>query len=972
MSNKIPTLVLIDGHALAYRAYFGMPTNFSTSAGELTHAVYGFTNMLLVVWKEYNPDYFIVTFDAGDTFRHELYHDYKATREKMPDDLASQIVRIEQLVKAFNMPIFTKEGYEADDLLGTLATQAAAQGIETLIVTGDRDAFQLVGPHIKVVYPGGHNRFNERQLYDEVAVEARFGVPPGQLVDLKALIGDSSDNIPGVRGIGDKTAAKLLQQYGSLAGIYERLDEIALGIRSKLEADRDHAFLSLELGRIITDVPGVALNVEVGKTMDFDLTDVANLFVELEFNTIFNRIPGAPPDKSPKEYATIKPRKTAPTAPDGRYSTIDTANKLSELMAKLKQSQKLAIDVETDSTDEVRANLVGIAITPAAGEGYYIPLRHGLPTEAEALQEPKAPYGQAQDGTKVQPSLFDLSTPDTSTSTPSREASNPPSFPASNLPLTSVQSALAPLLTDPQVIKYMHNAKFDMTVLERHGLPVEPPIFDTMIASWLGNNASDARHGLKDLAREKLNLQMTEIKELIGSGKGQLTMNQIPVEKVTPYAAADVDMTLRLVEALEKPLRDDPKLWHIFETLELPLIYVLKDMELAGIKVDVPALRQMGSQMADRLAELEREIYQVAGLTFNINSTQQLSDVLFGKLGLPTDGLSKTKSGHYSTAAGVLESFKGQHEIIDLILEHRRLTKLKSTYVDALPTMVNPRTGRVHTNYNQIGVSTGRLSSSEPNLQNIPIRSEQGREIRRAFVAEPGWRLISADYSQIELRILAHVAEDPGLLQAFARDEDVHAITAATVLGIPLAEVTKNQRRIAKTVNYGLAYGQSAFGLAQSAGISHTEAREFINIYFEKYPGLKRYIDETKEMALKQGYLTTLLGRRRSFANLAVATGAQRTAIEREAINMPIQGAAADIMKRAMIDLHAELRKQKLQSRLLLQVHDELVLEAPEAEVETLVELTREIMCQAFELKAPLKVEVEVGQNWLEMDQVAG
>jgi DNA polymerase-1 len=441
----------------------------------------------------------------------------------------------------------------------------------------------------------------------------------------------------------------------------------------------------------------------------------------LEFNTIFNRIPGAPPDKSPKEYATVKPRKTAPTAPDGLYSTVDTADKLSELVAKLKQGQKLAVDVETDSTDEVQANLVGIAITPVAGEGYYIPIGHGV-----AFEPPRQVSSQGGDETEVQPSLFDIATPETLTSTPSREASNPPVLQSSNLSLSIVQSALAPVLSDPAITKYMHNAKFDMTVLERHGLAIVPPIFDTMVASWVGNNASDARHGLKELAREKLNIQMTEIKELIGSGKNQLTMNQIPVEKATPYAAADVDLTLRLVEAVEKPLHDDPQLWEIFQTLELPLIYVLKDMELAGIKVDVPTLRQMGSQMAERLAELEREIYQVAGLTFNINSTQQLSDVLFGKLGLPTDGLSKTKSGHYSTAAGVLESFKGQHEVIDLILEHRRLTKLKSTYVDALPTMVNSRTGRVHTNYNQIGVSTGRLSSSEPTSGVLPKLSTTG------------------------------------------------------------------------------------------------------------------------------------------------------------------------------------------------------------------------------------------------------
>jgi len=941
--SKKQTLVLIDGHALAYRAYFGMPATFSTSAGEPTHAVYGFTNMILAVWKEVDPDYFIVTFDRGDTFRHKMYGDYKATREKMPDDLRSQIDRIEQLVKAFNMPVFTKEGYEADDLLGTLANQAAAKNIEALIVTGDRDAFQLVAPNIKVVISG--KRFADREVYDEARVEERYGVTPQQLIELKGLVGDTSDNIPGVKGIGEKGGANLIQEYGTLENIYNHLSDISPSVRKKLEADRDNAFLSRDLGRIITDVPGVELNVEAGKTRDFDLAEVANLFVELEFNTIFNRIPGAPSDKSPQDMATIAIDKAAiPGPPDGTYVTVDTPEKLTELVDKLKKSPRLSVDVETDSTDEVQTNLVGVAITPAAGEGYYIPVRHNGP-------KPQ-PAGQT--------SLFD------SAPTPAPRANDA----SPQLDLSTVQTALAPLLADANITKAMHNAKFDMTVLQRHGMPIEPPIYDTMVASWLGDNAQSARHGLKDLAKEKLNIQMTEIKELIGSGKNQLTMDQVPVAKVTPYAAADVDMTLRLVEFVDKPLAENKQLRHIFQTLELPLIYVLKDMELAGIKLDTDALRQMSAQFGHRLVALEREIQEAAGQSFNVNSTQQLSDVLFDKLGLPTEGLKKTKSGHYSTAAGVLESLQGQHKIIDSILEQRQLAKLQSTYVDALPALVNPQTGRVHTNYNQIGISTGRLSSNNPNLQNIPIRTEQGREIRRAFVAEPGHKLIAADYSQVELRIVAHIAEDPGLLEAFAHDEDIHTATAAAVLGIPQEKVDKYQRRIAKTVNFGLVYGQSAFGLAQSTGMSRDEARDFINTYFEKYPGIKRYIDETKKMALEQGYVATLLGRRRDFSNLAHLKGPQRGAAEREAINMPIQGTAADIMKQAMITLHAQLQRQKLQSRLLLQVHDEVVLEAPDSEVEKAVTLTRESLANAFKLRVPLKVDVEVGQNWLEMEKV--
>jgi len=938
MPPEQPTLVLIDGHALAYRAYFGMPATFNTSAGEPTHAVYGFTNMILAVWREYDPDYFIVTFDRGDTFRHQMYDEYKATREKMPDDLRSQIDRIEQVVRAFNMPVFTKEGYEADDLLGTLANQAAARGIEALIVTGDRDAFQLVAPHIKVLISG--RKFADRLVYDEARVTKRYGVTPKELIDLKGLVGDSSDNIPGVKGIGEKGGAKLIQQYGTLENIYANLDKITRGTRTKLETDRDKAFLSRDLGRIITDVPDVELNIKAGKTRDFDLVKVANLFVELEFNTIFNRIPGAPEDKLPADIATVDlPGPTAPIAPDGNYITVDTPQKLAELTAKLKASPRLAVDVETDSTDEVQTNLVGIAITSAAGQGYYIPLGHGRGAPSQ--------HGR-------QANLFDLPAADT-----------PP-----QLDFETVQNALSSILADGNIIKFMHNAKFDMTVLERHGLPVQPPIFDTMIASWLANNAPGARHGLKDLVREQLNIQMTEISELIGSGKNQITMAQVPIEQATPYAAADVDMTLRLADSLQEPLQATSTLQKIFDDLELPLIYVLKDMELAGIKLDVDALRQMSSEMSRRQAELEQEIHRVADATFNVNSTQQLSEILFDKLGLPTAGLKKTKSGFYSTAAGVLEKLQGQHDIIDLILEYRSLAKLVSTYVDALPALVNPATGRVHTNYNQIGISTGRLSSSNPNLQNIPIRTELGREIRRAFVAEPGRRLIAADYSQVELRILAHIAQDEGLRRAFVNDEDIHASTAAAVLSLPIEQIDKYQRRIAKAVNFGLIYGQSAFGLAQSTDMSREEAQAFIDTYFEKYPGIKTYISDTKKQAAEQGYVQTMWGRRRDFSNLAELKGPQRGAAEREAINMPIQGSAADILKQAMITLHARLREKNLRSQILLQVHDELVLEAPDEEVTEVANLTRAVMSSACELSVPLKVDVEVGHNWLEMEPV--
>ena len=939
MSQEQKTLVLIDGHALAYRAYFGLPDTFTTPSGEKTNAVYGFTNMLLAVWKEYTPDYFIVTFDKGDTFRHTLYPEYKGTREKMPDDLRSQIKRIEDLVRAFNMPVYVKEGYEADDLLGTLANQAAKEGILSLIVTGDRDIFQLIKPNIKVVYPGGRGKFNQRIIYDEAAVEKRYGVPPNKLVDMKAMVGDSSDNIPGVKGIGEKGAAKLLQQFASLDEIYANLDKLSKGIRAKLENDRDNAYLSRKLGRIITNVPGIELKLEEGRTNDFNLVDVANLFVELDFNTIFQRIPGAPADKTPQDIATLQPTAAkAPTPPDGDYIAITTPDALNTLISQLKQSDRLSVDVETDSTDEVQTNLVGIAITPAAKKGYYIPVGHGAATTVG---------GQA--------SLFDTS----------MQESN-----AHQLDIASVQKALAPVLADSGVTKYMHNAKFDMAVLQRYNMPVEPPIFDTMIAAWLVNNAPEARYGLKALALNELNIKMTPIKSLIGSGKSQITMAQVSIEAATPYAAADVDMTLRLAGKMEKRLKlDKGKNWRIFQEIELPLVYVLKDMELTGITVDVTVLRKISVTLSKRLAELETEIHRRAGQPFNINSTQQLSDILFKKLGLPTAGLKKTKSGHYSTAAGALENLAGKHPIIDLILEHRTLKKLQNTYVDALPKLINPKTGRIHTSYNQIGISTGRLSSANPNLQNIPIRAPQGREIRRAFTAPAGWMLVAADYSQVELRILAHIADDPGLKQAFANDEDIHAATAAAVLGVPLAEVTKDQRRIAKAVNFGLAYGQGAFGLSKSTGMNQKKAQAFINTYFEKYPGVKTYIEQTKRQAAEQGYTETLLGRRRDFSRLAQLSGPQRARAEREAINMPIQGTAADIMKIAMNTLHATLQEERFQAKMLLQVHDEVVLEAPPEELPRLVSLVRQVMTEAYRLSVPLKVDVEVGKNWLDMEK---
>jgi DNA polymerase-1 len=920
--DRPPTLVLIDGHALAYRAYFALSnTAMRTRAGEPTHAVYGFALMLLNVWEECAPEYMAVAFDVGTTFRHAQYAEYKATREKMPEDMGTQVNRVEQLVRAFNIPVFTAANYEADDVLGTLAHQAAAKGVETIIVTGDRDAFQLIGPHVKVLMSG--KTFGERMLYDAREVEARYGLPPDRLVELKGLMGDTSDNIPGVRGIGEKTGRQLIEKYGTLEEVYRHLDELTPSQRTRLEADRDMAFLSRALGRIKTDVPGIKLKLDACRTRDFDRAAVQQLFQELEFRSLLNRIPGhaaavMPPSAGMQlgMFDAVAQRSTdlaAPTTPGAvDYQVVSSLQALETLTDRLKTAERLTFDVETTSTDAIAADLVGIALTDAPGRGWYVPV----------------------------------------------------ASPTVRLPITDVLHILQPLFRSDQPSKLAHNAKYDITVLAQHGVETHGRLFDTMIAAWLVDPAGMV--GLKNLAWQRLGVSMTEITQLIGSGKKQITMDRVPLEHVVPYACADVDMTTRLVDGLLTDLRSGGQ-EALFTEVEMPLVAVLTAMERAGVRLDGAVLAQMSQDLDARLQAIEEQIFELVGYRFNVNSTQQLSEALFRKLDLPTTGMRKNQSGYYSTAADVLESLRGKHPAIDLILEQRQLTKLKGTYVDALPQLVNPKTGRVHTSFNQTGAVTGRISSSNPNLQNIPIRTETGREVRRAFITDAGWQLVAADYSQVELRIMAHVSQDAGLLSAFERDEDIHAATAAAVLGIPIDEVSKDQRRIAKSVNFGLSYGQGAFGLAQQTGMSQTDAGRFIQTYFEQYPGVLRYIEQTKRQAAEQGYVQTLLGRRRYFPGLAKLRGPERARAEREAINMPIQGTAADIIKIAMVRLHRALQERSLRARMLLQVHDELVLEAPEDEVPTVIPLVRDIMGGAFDLAVPLKVDVETGANWLEM-----
>ena len=921
-------LVLIDGHALAYRAFHALPEDMKTSQGELTNAVYGFTSMLLNVLRDEKPTHVAVTFDKGRTFRHDMYPDYKAHRTKMPEEMRSQMERVRQVVETLGIPVFEQEGYEADDLLGTLTRQAGEQGVDTLIVTGDMDLLQLVDEHTRVLT--SRWRFSDTVTYDLEGVKQRYGLYPAQLVDLKAMMGDKSDNIPGVPGVGEKTGVKLLRQYSSLENIYEHLDEVQARFRNKLEAGRDLAFLSRRLATIVRDAP-VQLDLDACRVRSFDREPVMDLFRELEFRSLAERLPrleptqlvGAPHQLSLFDEAPAGRRSaeltTKPTeSPSVQYQIVADEEPLRQLVARLKSGLALTLDTETTHTDPMQAELVGIALTDAPERGYYIPI--------------SATSGDPQ------------------------------------LELGMVLNVLAPLLSDPERPKYGHNLKYDLTVLQQAGAQVKGLAFDTMIAEWLINPASK-NLGLKNLAWARLKQRMTPITDLIGKGKDQRTMRQVPVAQVAPYACADVDMTHRLVAVLEAELKEK-HLWSLFTGVEMPLMPVLAAMEMAGVRLDVGLLERMSEELAVGLGELEARIQEMVGYAFNVNSTQQLSDALFKTLGLPTQGLRRTKSGHFSTAASVLERLRGKHPVIDLILEQRSLAKLKSTYVDALPRLVNPRTGRLHTSYKQTGTVTGRLSSSDPNLQNIPIRTELGRQVRRAFIAKPGWKLIAADYSQVELRVMAHISGDEGLLSAFARGEDIHASTASTILGVPLEKVTPEMRRLAKAVNFGLSYGQTAYGLAQATGLTQAEAEDFIKAYFERFPKVREYIDCTKALATRQGYVETLLGRRRYFPELqpgSRATHNVRQAAERMAINAPIQGTAADIINIATIHLHRALRERGLRARMILQVHDELVVEAPDGEITTVAPLMREVMENAFELKAPLKADLKVGQNWEEM-----
>lgn len=900
-------LFLLDGSALAYRSYFAFIRNpLYSSRGENTSAVFGFTRTLLKILDEEHPEYMAVVFDApGPTFRHETYAEYKATREKMPEEMAEQMGRIKEVVRAFGVPILEIPGFEADDVMGTLAKRAKKRGFVTYLVTMDKDFAQLVEPGILMYRISRQGE--EVEVLDPEGVEKRFGVPPERMVDVLALMGDTSDNIPGVRGIGEKTALSLIQQHGSLEEVLEHADEAPrANLRRVLKENREQALLSRELVVIDTDAP-VEIDIEGLRVGEWDRQRLLQLFKELEFSSLIDRVAVSAEARKKKEYHLVR-----------------TVAALQDLAARLRRSGEFTFDLETTSQDPMRAEVVGLSFSMRPGEAFYVPV--------QTSRRPDGSYDMLLD---EEGGLF---------------------------PSVSATEVLRPLFEDASLKKCGQNVKYDLLVLARHGIRVAGVDFDTMVASYL-LNPSSRQHNLDALSLEHFNHKKISTQSLIGRGKNQISMREVEVERVAEYACEDADYTLRLQHVF-RPQLESSGLLDLFEKVELPLIEVLMEMERTGVALDLPYLERMSKELQAELDRLMAEIYDLAGEEFNLNSPQQLSEILFTRLKLPR--FRRTKTG-YSTDADVLERLAPLHPLPKKLLEYRELAKLKSTYVDALPKLVNPETGRVHTSYNQTVAATGRLSSSEPNLQNIPIRTELGRGIRRAFVpGKPDHLILDADYSQIELRIMAHLSGDPTLRASFERGEDVHRRTAALVFNVPDDQVTPELRRRAKEINFGIMYGMGRYGLASRLEITPEEAENFIRDYFIKYPGVNEFIIRTINEARQRGYVTTLLNRRRYLPDINSPNRRMREFAERTAINTPIQGTAADLIKVAMIRIHRRLQEQGCQAKMILQVHDELVFEVPRKEVEPVKELVRQLMESAIELSVPIKVDIGVGPNWLE------
>ncbi|MBL0346097.1 DNA polymerase I [Candidatus Villigracilis affinis] len=924
-----PTFYLIDGHALAYRMYFALTAGggsqrWQNSKGEPTAGVYGFARELVRVLEQEKPEYLAVAFDVGKTFRDDIFPEYKGTREKMPDDLRPQLDRIREMVDAFNIPRLEMDGYEADDVLGSVARIAVEKGLGVKIITGDRDLLQLVNERTAVYLAG-----DDQTYVTDADVIKKLGVRPNQVVDYKAIVGDTSDNIPGVKGVGEKTAISLLEKFGTLDAIYANLDQVENRWKGKFEASRESAYMSYKLALIEVNLK-IDLNLDHAAVKPFDPTLLEAFFKEMEFKTLLSKVPAISGHASATEVA-VTPRKgkageqipmfvnapvivSSPSKID--VTIVDSDEKLNALKKELAKAKVVSFDTETTSTEETTAELVGISLAIKEGQGYYIPVGHVT---------------------------------------------------GDNLPIDKVIAALTPSMTDAKIGKVAHNAKYDYIMLARYGLTISPLTFDTMLAEFIVDPSS-RNLGLKNLSEYRLGEEMTHIEELIGKGKKQISMAEVAIETAANYAAADAETTLRLMPIMQKELErvNGTKL---LAEIDMPLTPVLADMEMTGALIDTKFFAEMSQELAKRLAEIEKQVFDLAGKTFNLNSPQQLSDVLFNHLRLePPDKGRKTTTGFYSTSADVLDAMRGKHPALDFILEHRELSKLKSTYVDALPAAMDPNTGRVHTSYSQIGAVTGRLSSNNPNLQNIPIRTETGRRVRNGFIADKGNVLLSVDYSQIELRIVAHMAKDEAMLKAFRAGEDIHSTTAAAIHDIELSAVTKDMRRHAKAINFGLIYGMSAFGLTRSTDLTLAEAEDFVKAYFTKFPGVKKYLDGMRRQAAEIGYVETLLGRKRYFPALQGKINMQlKNREEREAINAPIQGTAADIMKLAMLKIPPALQAAGLKGKMLLQVHDELVLECPKKEVEKTAKVVQETMTNAYPMSIPLETEARAGVSWGEM-----
>ncbi|MDP4654566.1 MAG: DNA polymerase I [Porticoccaceae bacterium] len=925
MDTNTP-VILVDGSSYLYRAFHALPP-LTNSKGKPTGAVKGVINMMRRMQKDYPQSTVVVVFDAkGKTFRDDLYADYKAQRPPMPDDLRLQIEPIHNIIQAMGLPMLIIDGVEADDVIGTLALQATAAQQPVIISTGDKDIAQLVNEHITLI-----NTMTNTYL-DRAGVIEKFGIPPELIIDYLALLGDKSDNIPGVPGVGEKTALGLLQGIGGLDAIYSRLDDVgtldfrgAKTMAAKLEEHKALAYLSYQLATIKTDVE-MPLHIGDLKNGTPDNDQLLALFQDMEFKSwVEEALAGSngaavaqpsaakatekDPEKASQEPA--QPIEKATLVKD--YQTVLTEAHFADWLERLNTADLIAVDTETTSLDYMKAELVGVSVAVTPGQAAYIPFAHDYMGAPQQL---------------------------------SRDF---------------VLEQLKPLLENPQINKVGQNLKYDMSVLAQHGINLQGIAFDTMLESYVLDSVA-TRHDMDSLALKYLNETTISFADVAGKGAAQITFNQVALEQAGPYAAEDADITLRLHQALWPQLVAEPTLATVFSDIELPLVPVLSRIERTGALIDSTLLFQQSQELAERLAELETEAWDLAGQQFNLASPKQLGEILFDKLGIPV--LKKTEKGAPSTKEEVLQELALDYPLPKVLLEHRGLAKLKSTYTDKLPVMINSTTGRIHTSYHQAGTATGRLSSSDPNLQNIPIRSAEGRRVRQAFIAAPGHKLVAADYSQIELRIMAHLSEDPSLLAAFKSGQDIHRATAAEVFGVATDEVTADQRRSAKAINFGLIYGMSAFGLARQLTIGRKQAADYIELYFARYPGVQNYMNTIRHTAAERGYVETIFGRRLYLPEINARNGMRRQAAERTAINAPMQGTAADIIKRAMVSVDDWLRQGTLKSRMIMQVHDELVLEVPESELQLIQAGLIQRMESAAELLVPLVVDVGVGDNW--------